>query len=338
MDGLEPFSLDVMAARQQTLRMPISCVGHGLHSGVRVTLTLRPADIDTGIVFRRSDLGLDIPARYDHVIDTRLCTVIGLDGGRTARVGTVEHVMAALAGAGITNAVVELNGPEVPVLDGSASPFLFLIDCAGVAVQEAPCRAIAVRRRVRVTEGDAFAELRPTKPEGAGLDLAISIAFEAAAIGRQALSLSLNQASFRRELAQSRTFTLRSEIDHLREAGLARGGSLDNAVVVDGAKVLNPAGLRCKDEFVRHKMLDAVGDLALAGLAIQGRFVGHRSGHALNNRLLHALFAQPDAFAPVEREFAGWSGQTGSAEPSHAETSAAETRVARTRHKMQAAV
>ncbi len=254
---------------------------------------LHPSQPGTGIVFRRTDLGIDIPARYDLVADTRLCTQISPADRPDVRVGTVEHVMAALAGVGIDNAVVALDGPEVPVLDGSAAPFVFLIDCAGRVAQDAPRDVIEILHPVRVGSDEAFAELRPG---GAGLDLAMSIDFAAPAIGRQALSLSLTEAGFRQRLAEARTFALLAEIDSLREAGLARGGSLANAVVVDGARVVNPEGLRGEDEFVRHKMLDAVGDLALAGMAINGRFIGHRSGHALNNRLLRAVFADRSAW------------------------------------------
>jgi UDP-3-O-[3-hydroxymyristoyl] N-acetylglucosamine deacetylase len=291
MDGL-PLNLPVQNAPtiQRTLKTSIDCVGVGLHSGRRVRLALRPAPVGHGIVFRRSDLGRDIPARFDHVIDTRLCTVLGLADDPAARVSTVEHVMAALSGAGIHNAVVELDGPEVPILDGSAESFVFLIDCAGIVEQDAFTNIIEVQRRIRVAEGDAFVELRPAP---FGLDMALSIAFDAAAIGRQALTLRLSPESFRSELARARTFTLVGEVAQLRAAGLAQGGSLDNAVVVDGACVLNPGGLRMADEFVRHKLLDAVGDLALAGMPLRGRFIAHRSGHALNNRLLRALFADP---------------------------------------------
>ena len=291
MDGLpvslasEGGSAELATGVQRTLKAAISCVGVGLHCGKRVTLTLRPAGVNQGIVFRRTDLRRDIPARYDHVMDTRLCTVLGNSG---ARVSTVEHVMAALSGCGIDNAIVELDGPEPPALDGSAAQFVFLIDCAGIIEQDEPRSAIEVRRVVRVTDGDAFAELRPGT---FGLDMALSIDFAAAAIGRQALSLRLNTGTFRHDLARARTFTLAEEIEQLRAAGLGLGGSLDNAVVVDRARILNPAGLRSPDEFVRHKLLDAVGDLALAGAPLVGRFVAHRSGHTLNNKLLRALFA-----------------------------------------------
>lgn len=284
---------------QRTLRSAIDCVGVGLHSGLRVGMTLRPAPANTGVVFRRMDLGgIDIPARYDHVSDTRLCTVLESAKHPQARVGTAEHLLAALSGYGIHNVLVEIDGPEVPILDGSAESFVFLIDCAGVAEQDEPVGGIEILRRVRVTHGDAFAELLPGGP---GLDLTMSIDFTAGAIGMQSASVTLSPTSFRAALARARTFTQASEIDALRRAGLALGGSLDNAIVVDGDRVLNPGGLRMPDEFVRHKLLDAVGDLALAGLPLHGRFVGHRSGHALNNRLLRALFADDANWAPLAR-------------------------------------
>jgi UDP-3-O-[3-hydroxymyristoyl] N-acetylglucosamine deacetylase len=279
-------------ASQRTLKAPIGCVGVGVHTGARVQLRLAPAPAGHGIVFRRTDLDLDIPARFDRVVDTRLCTVLGHATDPSARVGTVEHLMAALFASGIDNVLVEVDGPELPILDGSATPYVFLIDCAGTVAQDAPRATITVRRTVRVADGAAWAELRPLPARG--FEMAMSIAFAAEAIGSQALSLRLTADSFRREIAGARTFAMAADIERLRESGLARGGSLDNAVVVDGAKVLNPAGLRCPDEFVRHKLLDAVGDLALAGAAIQGRFVASRSGHTLNNKLLRALFADAD--------------------------------------------
>ncbi|HXT82291.1 MAG TPA: UDP-3-O-acyl-N-acetylglucosamine deacetylase [Acetobacteraceae bacterium] len=304
MDGLpQRLDLDTTATwQQQTLKSPIDCVGVGLHSGRRVRLTLRPAEPGHGIVFRRIDLNRDIPARFDRVTDGRLATVIG-DG--SARVGTIEHLMAALAGAGIDNALIELDGPEVPILDGSAAPLLFLLDCAGIVRQRAPRSAIEICRPVRVREGDAFAELRPAETRaslGACLDMSVSIDFPAAAIGRQSCSLRLSPASFRQQLAGARTFVLAAEVEQLRASGLALGGSLDNAVVVDGAQVLNPGGLRMENEFACHKLLDAVGDLALAGAPLHGCFIGHKSGHALNNRLLRALFADASAWREATAE------------------------------------
>ncbi len=302
MDGL-PHALildtplmDIDLSCQRTLKTSIDCVGTGVHSGRRARLAIHPAPAGHGIVFHRSDVGQAIPARFDHVIDTRLCTVLGQPNDPALRIGTVEHVMAALAGQGIDNAVVEVDGPEVPILDGSAAPLVFLLDCAGIVELAAPRAGIEVLRPVRVSDGSAFAELRPNRHGRSGMEMALSIDFAAAAIGRQAFSFRLTPDSFRHELARARTFAMAAEIDQLRSAGLARGGSLDNALVVDGDTVLNPGGLRMPDEFVRHKLLDAVGDLALAGAPIHGRFVAHRSGHALNNRLLRALFADASAW------------------------------------------
>lgn len=302
MDGLTPFPA-LLTTTRRTLKAPIGCVGIGLHSGARVTLRLVPAAAGSGIVFRRTDLGVDIPARFDHVADTRLCTVLAqYADGSGARIATVEHVMAALAGAGVHDVIVEVDAAETPVLDGSSANFLFLLDCAGLAPAAGPATpfAIEVLRPVRVTDGEGFAELAPNRDPV--LDLSLSIDFAAPAIGRQALALRLSPASFRAELARARTFTLASEIEAMRRAGLARGGSLDNAVVVDGERVLNPSGLRAPDEFVRHKLLDVVGDLALAGAPLHGRFSGHRSGHALNNRLLRAFFADAANWRAVPAE------------------------------------
>jgi UDP-3-O-[3-hydroxymyristoyl] N-acetylglucosamine deacetylase len=306
MDGLPSNMLPVslqsrLDGRQRTLRAAIDCVGVGLHSGRRVTMVLAPAPAGTGVVFRRADLPgrPAISARHDRVVDTRMCTVLGDPTDPELRVGTVEHVLAALAGLGVGNAIIEVDGPEVPILDGSAADIVFLIGCAGVVEQDEAATVIEVLRPVRVEHGRAFAELRPGRDT---LDLAMSIDFEAAAIGRQALTLRLTPESFRRDLADSRTFALADEVGRLREMGLALGGNLANAVVVEGARVLNPTGLRHADEFVRHKMLDAVGDLSLAGAPLRGRFIGHCSGHALNNRLLRDLFASPANWRAVATE------------------------------------
>jgi UDP-3-O-[3-hydroxymyristoyl] N-acetylglucosamine deacetylase len=291
-------SLPGATSRQRTLLKPIGCTGVGLHSGARVEMELSPAPEDSGIVFYRRDAGVEIPARFACVSDTRLATQLAAPLAPEIRVGTVEHILAALAALGVDNAAITLDGPEVPILDGSAAPFVFLLDCAGIAEQDAPRRELTILRPVSVTDGAAFVELLPhAGPSFAqGMAMEVSIDFSAPAIGRQALSLDLTEASFRREIAAARTFTTADAIAGLREAGLARGGSLENAVVVEKARVLNPAGLRMPDEFVRHKLLDAVGDLSLAGLAIRGRFRAHRSGHTLNRRLLEVLFATPDAY------------------------------------------
>lgn len=307
MDGYLPVATSPGAvsstlAYQQTIKTSIGCTGTGLHTGRKVNVGLHPAPADAGIVFRRSDIGADIPARFDMVCDTKLCTVLGLPERPEATVGTVEHLMAALAATGIGNLVIEVDGPELPVLDGSAEPWLFLLECAGSAALDVPAIEVEVLRPVRVEDGAAFAELRPGV---AGcLELGLAIDFAAPAIGRQSLTLALRGDTFR-EVARARTFTQAHEIAGLRAAGLAKGGTLDNAVVVDGATVLNPSGLRMKDEFVRHKLLDAIGDLALAG-ALRGRFIGHRSGHALNNRVLRALFAESSNWRLVRADGLGW--------------------------------
>ncbi len=304
----QPSAIGTMR-RQRTLKTRISCVGLGLHSGRRVTLTIGPAAIDSGIRFHRTDLGgagagAVIPARWDRVVDTRLCTVIG--NGDGVVVGTVEHLLAALAGAGIDNAAVEIDGAEVPIMDGSADSFVFLIECAGVAEQSAASRRIKVLKRVTVSADDASASLVPAPV--ASIEFALDYANPA--IGRQEKSVVLNEKSFKSELARARTFGFAEEVEHLRKAGLARGGSLENAVVIGENRVLNREGLRYGDEFVRHKMLDAIGDLSLAGAPIEGRFLGVRSGHALNNRLLRAFFADASAWTIIDdaTEAAGWMG------------------------------
>jgi len=282
---------------QATLASSISCRGIGLHSGAAIRMQISPAPVDHGITFQRTDLGdATIAARFDNVIDTRLSTVLGDAHGM--RVATVEHLMAALHGYGIDNAHVTVDGPELPVLDGSSAEFCFLLSCAGRVTQGANRKMIRVLRRIRVEEGDAFAELRPAPRPG--LSLALSIDFSAAVIGRQNFAMQLTQESFVQEVSACRTFAHRHEIDALQAAGLAQGGSLDNAIVVDGERILNPTGLRHKQEFVRHKMLDAVGDLYLAGHSLQAGFIGHKSGHGLNNRLLRALMADRHAWVVIE--------------------------------------
>jgi len=309
MDGLARLPFPAATSfgwRQRTLKSAIDCVGVGVHSGRRINLVIRPATADHGIVFRRTDLGRSIAARVENVCDTKLCTVLADPDMPSARVGTIEHLMAAFAGIGIDNALVEVNGPEVPILDGSAGPFLFLLDCAGFIEQEAPRRIIEVLRTVRVTAGDAYAELRPLGPVTRAshpiLEMDLSIDFTASAIGRQSCSLRLTPDNFRHEIADARTFAQACDVRQLQASGLALGGSLDNALVVDGAAVLNPGGLRMDNEFARHKLLDAVGDLALAGGCVHGRFIGYRSGHDLNNRLLRTLFADATAWRDVTTE------------------------------------
>lgn len=289
------------ASMQRTLKTAIDCVGIGLHSGRRVALGLRPAPANHGILFRRRDLGVDIPARFDLVADSRLCTVLAHPTIAEARIGTVEHLMAALHGTGITNAVIEVDGPELPILDGSAASFVFLADCAGSVEQESPAPALAVLRTVRVDGADgSYAELAPLADgDLPGLHARISIDFAAPAIGTQAIAMHINPSSFRHDIAAARTFTLLSEVEAMQAAGLALGGSLDNALVVDGDRVLNPGGTRMEREFVRHKLLDVVGDLALAGATLHGRLRAHRPSHRLNNELLRRLFAEPAQWRPL---------------------------------------
>jgi UDP-3-O-[3-hydroxymyristoyl] N-acetylglucosamine deacetylase len=298
MDGFLP----IETGWRRTLKASIGCVGIALHSGRRVTMTLRPAEGGSGIVFRRTDLGLDIPARFDHVADTRLNTTLALPGHPQARVATVEHVLAALVAAGVDDALIELDQPEVPILDGSAEPFLFLLDCAGTTSVPMARGAIEVLKTVRVHEGEgpdaAWAMLAPAALPG--LEASLTIEFASPAIGRQTHALRLTPEAIRRQLAPARTFTLAEDVARLRAAGLAQGGSLANAIVVDGPLVLNPGGLRLEGEFVRHKLLDVAGDLSLAGAPLRGRFTGHRSGHALNNRLLRALFADSTAWRATD--------------------------------------
>jgi UDP-3-O-[3-hydroxymyristoyl] N-acetylglucosamine deacetylase len=283
--------------RQKTLKTRISCSGVGLHTGRRVTLTIGPAAIDTGIQFKRIDpagLGAVIPARWNHVVDTRLCTVIG--NGDGVVVSTVEHLMAAFSGLGVDNAMIEIDGPELPIMDGSADAFVFLIECAGIIEQSAPRKRIRILQPISVGDERASASLTPAP--FSSLDFALD--FANPAIGQQEKSMMLTEDCFKRELSRARTFGFADEVEMLRKAGLARGGSLDNAVVIGVDRVLNREGLRYGDEFVRHKMLDAMGDLYLAGAAIEGRFWGSRSGHALNNQLLRALFADTDAWVYVD--------------------------------------
>lgn len=286
-------AMDDDVVRQRTLKSAISCKGVALHSGDAVSLTLKPADADTGVIFVRTDVtdrDAVVPATWDRVVDTRLCTAIGNQDGVT--VGTIEHLMAALAGCGIDNALVEVGGPEVPIMDGSSEPFVFLIECAGVIELAAPRRVIRVLKAVDVHVGESRAALAP----GDCATLDVEIDFDSQVIANQTLSMGLVNGAFCKELARARTFGFLHEVEQMRAAGLAKGGSLDNAIVVSQDGIMNDEGLRFDDEFVRHKMLDAVGDLYLAGGHIIGQFSGHRSGHAVNNALLKALFADDDAW------------------------------------------
>ena len=267
--------------------------GIGLHGGQSVQMHVLPAPAGHGVLFRRTDLpaGMgDIRARWENVVDTRLCTRLGNAHG--ASVGTVEHLLAALSGCGVSDALVLLDGPEVPIMDGSAAPFVEGLLAAGIADSGRPARALRILAPVAVEDGERRASLSPA----ARFEMCFSIEFADPAIGAERRELRLTGAAFVTELADCRTFGLLSEAEQLRARGLARGGSLRNAVVVDRGRVLNPEGLRRPDEFVRHKMLDAIGDLTLAGAPVVGRFEAHRGGHELTNRLLRALFARPHAW------------------------------------------
>ena len=277
----------------RTLANPAKLIGVGLHSGAEVVLTISPVSPGSGIRFVRTDVpegtGL-IEARYDNVSDTQLCTRLTNEHG--VSVGTVEHVMAALAGLGINDAELVLNGPEVPIMDGSSAAFIAALLSAGVVTGDGVQIAIRVRKTIRVEDGDKWAELSPAD----SFEMSYAISFEDPAIGEQAHDLTLVNGAFVGELSDCRTFGHLHEVEYMRSLGLARGGSLQNAIVVDHGRVLNPEGLRRPDEFVRHKMLDAVGDLALAGAPIKGRYTAYKSGHGLTNQLLRALFDDPEAW------------------------------------------
>jgi len=285
--------------RQRSLKSVISASGVGLHTGQKVRLTLRPAPPDTGIVFRRVDLPspVDIPARADLVGETRLSSCLVHQG---AKVYTVEHLMSALGGLGIDNAYADLDASELPIMDGSASPFVLLIQQAGIEQQAAPKRFLRVKRRVEVKEGDKWARLDPFD----GYKLSFSIEFRHPVIERSTQSVEVNfaETSYLKEIARARTFGFMHEVEDLRDNGLALGGGLDNAVVLDEYRVLNAEGLRFADEFIRHKLLDAIGDLYLLGRPLLGAFSAHKSGHALNNKLMRALLAQSDALEMVSFE------------------------------------
>jgi len=285
--------------RQRTLKSVVTATGVGLHSGVKVTLSLRPAAVDNGIVFRRVDFDppVDLPASPYSVVDTRLCS--GLQNG-TAKIGTVEHLMSALSGLGVDNAYVDVDGPEIPILDGSSAPFVFLIQSAGIEVQNAPKRFLRVKKAVEYREGDKWVKLEPHD----GFKLTFSIHFNHPAIDRTGteVSVDFSEQSYAREIARARTFGFMHEVEYMRDNGLARGGSLDNAIVMDEYRVLNADGLRYADEFVKHKVLDAIGDLFLAGHPLLAAYSAHKSGHALNNQILRVLLEDKTAWEIVTFE------------------------------------
>lgn len=279
--------------KQRTLKTLVRATGVGLHSGVKVTMVLRPAPVDTGIVFRRVDLEppVDLPAQPHGVGDTRMAST--LQQGE-AKLSTIEHLMSALAGLGIDNIYVDVDAPELPIMDGSAAPFVFLLQSGGIEEQNAPKKFIRIKKTVRVEEGDKWAELSPYE----GFRLDFSIIFNHPAVdqtGRQ-VSVDFADNSYVREVARARTFGFMQDIEYMRDHGLALGGSLDNAIVMDEYRVLNSDGLRYNDEFVKHKVLDAIGDLYVAGHPILGAFSAFKSGHGLNNKLLRAVLDDASAW------------------------------------------
>lgn len=282
--------------RQRTLKNVIRATGVGLHTGEKVYLTLHPAPVDTGIVFRRVDLDdmVEIEAKAENVGDTTLSSTLTKGD---VRISTVEHMLSAFAGLGIDNAYVDLSAPEVPIMDGSAGPFVFLIQSAGIVEQEAAKRFIRIKRSIVVEDGDKWARFDPFE----GFKVAMKIDFDHPVFKdrSQTTEVDFSTTSFVKEVSRARTFGFMNQLEMLRERNLALGGSLDNAIVVDDYRVLNEDGLRYEDEFVKHKVLDAIGDLYLLGCSLIGAFSGYKSGHALNNQLLRALLANEDAWEQV---------------------------------------
>ena len=282
--------------RQRTLKNVIRATGVGLHTGDKVYLTLRPAPVDTGIVFRRVDLAepVDILACPENVANTSFCTTLGRDG---VNVSTVEHLLSAMAGLGVDNAYVDISAPEVPIMDGSAGPFVFLIQSAGIEEQNAPKQYIRIKRAIQVEDGDKWARFEPF--EGFKVSFAIEFNHPVFRECTSEASVDFSTTSFVKEVSRARTFGFMRDLERLRENNLARGGTLDNAIVVDDYRIVNEDGLRYEDEFVKHKILDAIGDLYLLGHSLIGAFSGYKSGHALNNRLLRTLLADESAFEMV---------------------------------------
>ncbi|MCM5703151.1 UDP-3-O-acyl-N-acetylglucosamine deacetylase [Larsenimonas salina] len=284
---------------QRTLQNTIRATGVGLHSGDKVYLTLRPAPVDTGIVFVRTDLepAVHIKAHPENVQDTTLCTAL-VDGD--VRVATVEHLMSALAGLGIDNVFVELSAAEVPIMDGSAGPFVFLIQSAGIAEQNAAKKFIRITKEVSISDGDKYASFIPHN--GFKVSLAINFDHPVFAKQNQTASIDFSTTSFVKEVSRARTFGFMKDLETMRERNLALGGSLDNAIVVDDYRILNEEGLRYEDEFVKHKILDVIGDLYQMGYGLIGEFRGYKSGHGLNNQLVRELLKQTDAWEMVTFE------------------------------------
>jgi UDP-3-O-[3-hydroxymyristoyl] N-acetylglucosamine deacetylase len=285
--------------RERTLVAPAICAGVGVHTGQRVRLAIRPASTGTGIVFVRTDItdrDNRIVVSGDAVVDARLNTMIENAAG--VQLSTIEHLMAAFCALGVSNVIVEVDGPELPILDGSALPFVQLLDRAGFRRQEAPIRYIEILEPIHVTDGDKHAALYPCDR----YEMRFEIDFDSPVIGNQVVDFVVDEQTFRDEIMSARTFGFAHEVEALRQAGLARGGSLENAVVIDGDDILNPGGLRMEREFVRHKALDAIGDLYVMGAPLLGRYEGYKAGHAVNNLLVRALLDAPHAWREVVLE------------------------------------
>lgn len=295
-----------MGFKQRTLRDSISCTGIGLHSGKKVRMTIKPAPPDTGIQFIRKDLPGDniIKAHFDNVINTTMCTIIGNNGNH---VSTIEHLMAAFFGFGIDNAQVEIDGPEVPIMDGSAAPFIFLIKSTGIKEQRTPKKFIVIKKTFNIQEGNRSITIKPSKE----LKISFTIDFHHPLINNQQYDFSFSGKGFMDKLSRARTFGFLKDIETLREAGLAKGGSLDNAIVIDDFRVLNEDGLRYHDEFVRHKILDFLGDIAVIGAPIIGHFIVKRSGHSLNHAMLKKLSSNKKYWKKVTMEEPGKTTREG---------------------------
>jgi len=290
--------MSVSSFNQRTIQEPVSCQGVGLHSGARVNLTLRPAPADHGVVFVRMDLPtpVSIPALASSVVDTSsLATSLGKDG---VRVGTVEHLLSALTGLGIDNVRIEVDGPEVPIMDGSAAPFVFLIKSAGVQVQSEPKRFLVIKKTVSVTDGDKVATFSPAN----GLSIDCTIDFKHPLISDQRFQIEFSDHAFSREICRARTFGFLRDVEMLKKVGLAKGGTLENAIVVDEFSILNPDGLRFPDEFVRHKILDAMGDISLFGRPVIGHLEVYKTGHALNHKLVQKVLSDPSHYVLVSAQ------------------------------------
>ncbi len=283
--------------KQKTIMAPISCIGVGLHSGKEVSLTLKPAEENHGIVFRKinADKTVDIKAFYDNVTSSNLCTAISCNQTGES-ILTIEHLMAALWGCGIDNLIVEVTGDEIPIMDGSAENFIFMIESAGIKTQEKPRQILKILKETKIKDGDSWVSLEPSSCFTANVE----INFTNKLVGKQSFAFNTKDTLFEKHISRARTFGFEEELEHLRAQGLIKGGSLDNAIIVTKDKILNEGGLRFKDEFVRHKLLDCLGDLFLAGNRIQGAFEGYKTGHKINNTLLKQVFSDQANYEIIE--------------------------------------